>query len=67
MRKVDACVVATLAVLGRGSDRMSGVTQWLLDVLGNPLLWLGLVVVGAVVQVVRRWLTARASRRHSHG
>jgi hypothetical protein len=60
-------VVATLAVLGRGSDRMSGVTQWLLDVLGNPLLWLGLVVVGALVQLARRRLASRASRRHRDG
>ena len=47
-------VVATLAVLGRGSSRMSGATEWLLDVLGNPLLWLAFVVVGAVIQLARR-------------
>jgi hypothetical protein len=50
-------VVAFLAVLGRGSERMSGATEWLLDLLRNPLLWLGLVVVGALAHQVRRWVT----------
>jgi hypothetical protein len=35
--------------------------------LGNPLLWLGLVVVGALVQLLRRKLSSRASRRHGNG
>jgi hypothetical protein len=52
-------LVASLAVLGRSSKRMSGATEWLLDVLGNPLLWLGFVVVGAAVQLVRRWFARR--------
>lgn len=52
-------VVAWLAVLGRGSERMSGATEWLLDVLGNPLLWLGLVLIGALAQLVRRWVSNR--------
>jgi hypothetical protein len=55
-------VVAALAVLGRGSSRMSGATDWLLDVLGNPLLWLGFVVVGATVQLARR----RIARARAH-
>ena len=50
-------VVASLAVLGRESSRMSGATEWLLDVLGNPLLWLGFVIVGAAIQFARRKFT----------
>ncbi|MCU1359534.1 MAG: hypothetical protein JWN99_823, partial [Ilumatobacteraceae bacterium] len=57
-------VVATLAVLGRGSDRMSGATEWLLDVLGSPLLWLGLVLVGGLLHLLRRWM-ARATAHQS--
>lgn len=49
-------VVASLAVLGRNSSRMSGATEWMLDVLGSPLLWLGAVVLGAIVHFARRWL-----------
>jgi hypothetical protein len=52
-------LVAGLAVLGRRSDRMSGTTDWLLDVLGSPLLWLGIVVVGLGAQAVRLWTTRR--------
>jgi hypothetical protein len=57
-------VVATLAVLGRESSRMSGATEWLLDVLGNPLLWLGFVIVGAVVHLIRRLITRARARAH---
>jgi hypothetical protein len=59
---VTGGVVAWLAVLGRGSSRMSGATEWLLDVLGNPLLWLGFVVVGALIQLARR----RYARTRTH-
>lgn len=48
--------VASLAVLGRNSSRMSAATEWLLDVLGSPLLWLGFVALGTIVQFVRRWI-----------
>jgi hypothetical protein len=49
-------IVASLAVLGRNSSRMSGATEWLLDVLGSPLLWLALVILGGIVHFVRRWI-----------
>ncbi|MBI5089217.1 MAG: hypothetical protein HZB15_10290 [Actinobacteria bacterium] len=49
-------MVASLAVIGRRWSRAEGTTDWLLDVLGSPLLWLSLVVLLAIVHFVRRWL-----------
>ncbi|MGE3587846.1 MAG: hypothetical protein AB7L17_09000 [Ilumatobacteraceae bacterium] len=51
-------IVASLAVVGRRWSRAEGTTDWLLDVLGSPLLWLSLVVLLAIVHFVRRWLRA---------
>jgi hypothetical protein len=45
--------VAALAVGGRRVDALEGPTEWLLRVLGNPLLWIGILVAGAIVHVVR--------------
>jgi hypothetical protein len=49
-----AALVASLAVIGRATPALEGATEWLLDVLGSPLLWLGIVVVGTAVHFVRR-------------
>jgi hypothetical protein len=43
-----------LATLGRGVPALEGVTNQVLRVLGNPLLWLGVLVVGALVHTARR-------------
>jgi hypothetical protein len=48
-----AGVVGALAVAGRRIEVLAPFTEWALRVLGNPLFWLGLVVLVAVVNVVR--------------
>ncbi len=45
--------VGALAVAGRRSDTLAPFTEWMLRVLGNPLFWLGLLVVVATVNVTR--------------
>jgi hypothetical protein len=45
--------VGALAVAGRRIDVLAPFTEWMLRVLGNPLFWLGLVVLVAVVNVAR--------------
>ena len=42
---VLGAIGATLALVGRNVAALEGVTNWILRVLGNPLLWLGLIVV----------------------
>lgn len=51
---VIAAVVGALAAIGRSVPALDGATDGVLRVLGNPLLWVGLVVVTAVVEYVRR-------------
>jgi hypothetical protein len=46
-------LAALLAVVGRQVDALAGPTDELLRFLANPLLWLGLLLVGAVVQGLR--------------
>lgn len=55
-----AAVAGTLAYVGRQVDRLRGATDLVLRVLGNPLLWIGLVVVVLVVQHLRGRRAARA-------
>lgn len=50
---VVAGVVGALAVAGRQIEMLAPFTEWMLRVLGNPLFWLGLVVLVAVVNVAR--------------
>jgi hypothetical protein len=45
--------VGALAVAGRRIDVLAPFTEWMLRVLGNPLFWLGLVVLVAIVNVAR--------------
>ncbi len=45
---------AGVAVVGRNVDSLSGPTHWILRVLGNPLFWIGLLLVGLVVSRIRR-------------
>jgi len=40
--------VATAAWLGRRSASLRGTTDWIIRVLGNPLFWIGLLVLGAL-------------------
>lgn len=49
---VLAAVAGTLAWAGRRSERFVGPTERALDVLSNPLLWLGVL---AVMVATRRW------------
>lgn len=49
-------LVASLAVIGRATPALEGATEWLLDVLGSPFLWLGFVLVGTLVHLIRRWV-----------
>lgn len=46
-------ITASLVVLGRHVDALAGPTDTLLRVLGNPLVWLGLLGVGVVVRRLR--------------
>ncbi len=45
--------VSALAVVGRQTDRSAPFTEWILRVLANPLFWLGMAVLVAVVNVAR--------------
>ncbi len=49
-----AAVVASIAVLGRNVESLAGTTEWVLRVLGNPLFWVGLLLAGAAVNLLRR-------------
>jgi hypothetical protein len=53
---VLGAVAASLALVGRSVPALEGTTNWILRVLGNPLLWLTLIVVSLLV---RRFLTQR--------
>ncbi|NND74216.1 MAG: hypothetical protein HKN44_04345 [Ilumatobacter sp.] len=48
-----AGAAAGVALIGRRNDSLRGTTDLVLRVLGNPLLWIGLVVVVMVVQYVK--------------
>jgi hypothetical protein len=48
-----AGAVGALAVVGRQIEMLAPFTEWMLRVLGNPLFWLGLLVLVAIVNVVR--------------
>ena len=52
-----ATVAGSLVWLGRSVSSMSGVTDSIVDVLGNPLLWLGLAAVALAVD----WRSQRRS------
>jgi hypothetical protein len=45
---------AALALVGRNVPALEGTTNWILRILGNPLFWLGLIVVSIAW---RRFLT----------
>ncbi len=58
-----AGLVGAAAVAGRQIEMLAPFTEWMLRVLGNPLFWLGLVVLVAVVNVARnRASSSRVSR-----
>jgi len=42
---VLGAAAAALALVGRNVPALEGTTNWILRVLGNPLFWLGLIVV----------------------
>ena len=46
--------VATIAVIGRNVEALSGTTDWLIRILGNPLFWIGLLLSGIAFNVLRR-------------
>lgn len=46
--------VGALAVVGRQIEMLAPFTEWMLRVLGNPLFWLGLLVLVAMVNIVRQ-------------
>ncbi len=56
-----AGATSLLVVLGRQVSGLRGPTDRLLDVLGSPWTWLGLLVVLAIVRRVRNRTTARTS------
>lgn len=50
--------VGALAVAGRRIEMLAPFTEWMLRVLGNPLFWLGLLVLVAIVNVARHRLSS---------
>jgi hypothetical protein len=52
-------MAATIALAGRNVEGLSVGTHWLLRILGNPLFWIGLLAVVAIVKSVRRHGHAR--------
>jgi hypothetical protein len=47
-------LAATIAYVGRRVDSLSWTTEWILRILGNPLFWLGLLLVPAMYRAFRR-------------
>jgi hypothetical protein len=47
-------VAASVAVLGRNVTALAGTTEWVLRILGNPLFWVGLLLLGVAVNLLRR-------------
>jgi hypothetical protein len=63
---VVAGAVGALAVAGRQIAMLAPFTEWMLRVLGNPLFWLGLLALVAMVNVGRHRASspgARGNRR----
>jgi len=46
-------LAAALAAAGRRSEALAGPTDWVLRVLGNPLFWLGILIVAGMIALVR--------------
>ena len=47
-------LAASVAVLGRNVKSLAGTTEWVLRILGNPLFWVGLLLLGVAVNLLRR-------------
>lgn len=47
-------VVACVAVIGRNVAALSGTTDWVIRILGNPLFWIGLLLSGVAFNLLRR-------------
>lgn len=47
-------LAASVAVLGRNVHSLAGTTEWVLRILGNPLFWVGLLLLGVAVNLLRR-------------
>ena len=58
-----ATIAGALVWLGRSVSSLSGVTDSIVDVLGNPLLWLGLAALALAVD----WRSQRRSRAQGAG
>lgn len=54
-------LAASVAVIGRRVHSLARGTEWILRILGNPLFWVGLLLLGVVVNSVGRRL---ARSRH---
>ena len=49
---------ATVAHIGRRVDALHGTTEWILRILGNPLVWLTVLVVPVAVRAIVRRVRA---------
>ena len=53
-------IAAAVAVLGRNVRALSGATEWIIRILGNPLFWVGLLLLGVTINFLRRREPPRA-------
>lgn len=57
-------VIAAAAWFGRSVPALEPATEWLIRVLGNPLFWIGLLVVVVAVGVIRRRFASTTASSH---
>jgi hypothetical protein len=55
-------LAGSVAVLGRNVQSLAASTEWVLRILGNPLFWVGLLLLGVAVNLLRRGGPVTAER-----
>ncbi len=62
-----AAAATAVAFVGRSVEAWSGATEWTLRLLGNPLFWIGLLVLGSLVNLMVRQSGGTGHRRRLAG
>ena len=52
-------LAASIALLGRHFHALRKPTEWIIRILGNPLFWVGLLLLGVLINAIRRRLVRR--------